>query len=163
MTQVYVSVGSNIEKTANIRFAIRMLRRRYGVLTLSRIYESVAVGFDGGNFYNLVVGFDTQSSAFSVIRSLHRLEKLRKRTRQGQKFISRTLDLDLLLYGNRITCRGRLRLPRDEISKYAFVLLPLAEIAPTQQQLLTKRQYRSLWKAFDDSAQRLWPVRLRHY
>src|SRR5690606_10625179 len=98
MGRVYVSIGSNLEPEANIPSALVELRRRYGALIVSPVYESEAVGFKGDNFYNLVVGFDTDQEVHAVIRNLREIERRHKRRRSDRRFAPRTLDLDLLLY-----------------------------------------------------------------
>ena len=69
--------------------------------------------------------------------------------RDSQKFAARTLDLDLILYGDLIVNDGRLQIPRDEIEHYAFVLEPLAEIAPTLKHPISHLSYAELWDKFD--------------
>jgi len=130
MARIYVSIGSNIERQHNIRSGTRMLADRFGPLILSTVYDSAPVGFCGDNFYNLVAGFDTQGTPESVITTLHGIEKAHGRARTGERFGPRTLDLDLLLYDNLVRHDAAVDLPRREILEHAFVLAPLAEIAP---------------------------------
>ncbi|HEY9148807.1 MAG TPA: 2-amino-4-hydroxy-6-hydroxymethyldihydropteridine diphosphokinase, partial [Gammaproteobacteria bacterium] len=98
MARVYVSIGSNIERDANIRGGVSDLQHCFGVVELSRVYESEAVGFDGDNFYNLVAAFDTDEDVLTVAKTLHDIENDHGRTREGPRFSSRTLDIDMLLY-----------------------------------------------------------------
>lgn len=129
MPKVFVSIGSNIDKKANIQRALDSLRAEFGTLTRSQIYRTKAVGFKGDDFYNLVVGFDTVLSPREVATVLRQIEQRQGRIRGEERFAPRTLDLDLLLYDDLILQQGPLQLPRDEITRYAFVLGPLAEIA----------------------------------
>jgi len=129
MPTVYLSIGSNVEPAANIRSAIKSIREAFGELLISPTYENAPVGFDGDNFYNLVLAFDTDNSVQSVAGTLRQIEAEHGRTREESKFSSRTLDLDLLLYGDLVEAGDGYHVPRDEITKYAFVLLPLAQIA----------------------------------
>jgi 2-amino-4-hydroxy-6-hydroxymethyldihydropteridine diphosphokinase len=149
MTRGYISIGSNIDKERNIPSAIRALRKCLGPLTLSGIYETEAVGFSGACFYNLVASFDSDLDVKAVGKILRHIETEHGRTREAQKFSPRTLDLDLILYGDLIVSNGRLRIPRDEILRYAFVLEPLAEIAPELRHPVTGESYAELWAKFD--------------
>lgn len=132
MTRVYVSIGSNIERESNIRSAVQSLKARFGPLVLSPVYESPPVGFEGNPFYNLVAGFDTDIAVEDLVTELHDIERAHGRTRTSERFAPRTLDLDLLLYGDLIRHDVRVDVPRREILDYAFVLKPLADIAPHQ-------------------------------
>ena len=158
MARVYLSIGSNIERDRHIHAGVAALRQHYGPLQLSRVYESAAVGFDGDNFYNLVVALETDQPVQQVAKVLRAIEDEHGRTREGPRFSSRTLDIDILLYDDLILNEGKLVLPREEISKNAFVLWPLAEIAPALQHPLLKQSYAELWAAFDQESQPLWPV-----
>lgn len=158
--RVYVSIGSNQEPARHVRAAVRALRARFGPLRLSTVFESAAVGFDGDNFYNLVAGFDTPEDVHAVARALQDIEDANGRDRSRPRFSARTLDLDLLLYGEEVWDEAGLVLPRPEITAHAFVLRPLAELAGVQRHPLLGRSYAELWAAFDARAQPLWPVAL---
>ena len=151
MSQAYVSIGSNIDKDKHIPAGLQTLARCFGELTLSSVYESEAVGFVSDVFYNLVVCFKTELSVKDVARQLRQIELDNGRTRDCQKFSARTLDLDLLLYDDLIINEGRLQIPRDEIEHYAFVLEPLAEIAPDLKHPISYLTYAQLWEQFDKS------------
>jgi 2-amino-4-hydroxy-6-hydroxymethyldihydropteridine diphosphokinase len=158
MARVYISIGSNIEAEKNVRFAIDALKKQYGDITLSSVYESEAVGFDGDNFLNLVAGLDTKDDVFTVATTLREIEDRHGRDRSGPRFSARTVDLDLLLYDDMIIHQDKLDIPRHEIIKNAFVLWPLAEIAPQQVHPENKQTMAELWDAFDKASQRLWPI-----
>ncbi len=160
MPRIYVGIGSNIDREANVRAAVRGLREKYGVLTLSSVYESEAVGFDGADFYNLVAAFDSTETVNEIGDFLRGLELRQGRQRGGPRFASRTLDVDLLLYGDKVVEEGRIRLPRDEITACAFVLCPLAEIAGSERHPVSGRSYEELWREFDARGQRLAPLSL---
>lgn len=149
MPKGYISIGSNIDKDKNILASLRALEHHFGQLTISSIYESEPVGFTGDTFYNLVVSFNSNLSVKEVAKQLRQIELDNGRTRESQKFSARTLDLDLILYDDLIINDGRLRIPRDEIESYAFVLEPLAEIAPTLSHPINHLTYKELWKKFD--------------
>ena len=112
-TRVWVSIGSNIDRERNIRTAVAALRAGFGALRLSRVYECPAVGFSGEAFYNLVAGFDTELSPAELSARLRAIENAQGRVRSGGKFSSRTLDIDLLSYGDQVLDRGEVHLPRD--------------------------------------------------
>lgn len=155
MPRVYVSFGSNINPAENIRSGIIALKKEYPELTVSSVYKSKAVGFDGDDFYNLVAGFESDKEVHSIVEQLKYIEDQHNRVRNRHRFTSRTLDIDLLLYDDLVICAQDLKLPRDEITQYAFVLYPLAEIAGQERHPVTGMQYRELWKKFDDHSQQL--------
>lgn len=158
MPRVYISIGSNIDPANNIRAAVAALHQRYAPLTISSVYESEAVGFDGDNFLNLVVGFDSDETVEQVAAALHDIEDSYGRDRSGPRFSSRTVDLDLLLYDQLVVEQDKLQLPRDEISKNAFVLLPLFELAPEYHHPVLNKTIAELWQAFDKHSQSLWAI-----
>lgn len=163
MPEVFVSIGSNIDREKHIPSCLAALERHFGSLRVSSLYETAAVGFDGPPFHNLVAGFSTELPVRRVAEILTAIEEQHGRTRSCKKFSSRTLDADLLLYGDAILHEGKLKLPRDEITRYAFVLEPLAEIAPEDRHPVTGERYADLWERFDKtglSQQRLGPARL---
>ncbi|MDH3281532.1 MAG: 2-amino-4-hydroxy-6-hydroxymethyldihydropteridine diphosphokinase [Gammaproteobacteria bacterium] len=154
MPKVYVSIGSNIDPADNVRSAVAALRRKFDPLELSSVYASEPVGFDGAHFYNLVAAFETDLPLEDINRRLREIEDAHGRVRGGDKFDSRTLDLDVLLYGSLVDReRG---IPRHEIDQYAFVLKPLAEIAGDETHPGTGCTFKCMWERFPAAAQRLW-------
>ena len=151
MPTAYVSIGSNIERDKNIPSSLTALKQCFGTLKISSIYESEPVGFTGDAFYNLGVGFESDWEVKAVAKKLRQIELEHGRTREAQKFSARTLDLDLILYGDLVVSDGRLQIPRDDIERYAFVLEPLAEIAPYLYHPVNGKNYAQLWQAFDKS------------
>ncbi|MBU2569065.1 MAG: 2-amino-4-hydroxy-6-hydroxymethyldihydropteridine diphosphokinase [Gammaproteobacteria bacterium] len=149
MARCYISIGSNIDRDDNIPSSLRALDHHFGQLIISSLYESEAVGFNGDNFYNLVVGFDTELDVKCVAKILKQIELEHGRVRDSKKFSARTLDLDLLLYDDLIIEDGRLQIPRKEIEQYAFVLEPLAEIAPDSKHPISRLSYKELWQNLD--------------
>ena len=151
MHQGYISIGSNINKDKHIPASLDALKNHFGTLTISSVYESEAVGFVGDTFYNLIVGFKSALEVKEVAKTLRQIELDNGRSRNSQKFSSRTLDLDLILYDNLIINDGRLQIPRDEIERYAFVLEPLAEIAPNLKHPISQQSYATIWLNYDKS------------
>jgi 2-amino-4-hydroxy-6-hydroxymethyldihydropteridine diphosphokinase len=151
VTRGYISIGSNIDKDKHIPASLAALAQVFGELTISSIYESEPVGFIGDAFYNLVVGFDSDLEVKAVAKQLRQIELDNGRTPESRKFAARTLDLDLILYGDLIVNDGRLQIPRNEIEHYAFVLEPLAEIAPNLKHPISRINYAELWDKFDKS------------
>lgn len=149
--QCFVSVGSNVEKEKNIVAGLNSLRETFGKLLISPIYETEAVGFAGDNFYNLVVSFESDFSAREIFETLRELEFKHGRLKNSQKFSPRTLDLDLLLYGDEIIENATLKLPRLDIEKYLFVLRPLADIAPNLKHPILKKTYAEMQLSLSES------------
>lgn len=149
MTRVYVSIGSNIDRENNIRAGVEALRQRYAPLLVSPVYETAAVGFEGDAFYNLVVGFDTEESPEALRDAFHAIEREQGRRRGGERYASRTLDIDLLTWDERVTEANGLELPRGEIRRQAFVLKPLADIAPDTRHPVAGLTYSELWSRFE--------------
>lgn len=158
MARVYISLGSNIDRDALTRAGVEALQQRYGGLILSSVYESEAVGFEGENFYNMVIALETEEDVHTVAQALHQIEDAHGRERSGPRFSSRTLDLDLLLYDDLMIDEDKLQIPRDEILERAFVLWPLAEVAPELLHPQVKQTYASLWQAFDKKKEKLQPI-----
>ena len=157
---VYVSIGSNIDRERNIRAAVMALEQQFGHIGLSSVYETQAQGFAGDPFYNLVAGFETMLSADEINSALHAIENRHGRQRGKQKFAARTLDLDLLLYGDEVV--DDKNIPRNEITRYAFVLQPLVEIAPNLLHPQHKQTMLELWNDFktahDVSSEAIHPI-----
>lgn len=128
MAEVFVSAGSNVDKENNIPSCVAALRGRFGAVRTSSVYRSPAVGFEGDDFFNMVVSFETAAPPEDVARILRLIEKAHGRTRGKDSFAPRRLDLDQLLYGDLVCERDGLCLPRKEITEHAFVIVPLAEL-----------------------------------
>jgi len=149
MPKAFLSIGSNIDPQRHIPAALKDLTTLFGPLEVSSTYESEAVGFEGPLFHNLVAAFHSHLSAETVAEHLRAVEERHGRTRESQKFSSRTLDIDLILWGDETFSRGRLQIPRAETIRYAFVLEPLAELAPNLEHPGTGKTYAALWSEFD--------------
>lgn len=158
MTAVYLSLGSNINRHKHIVAGLDALEDLFGDLVISSVYESKSVGFNGSNFFNLVVGVQTDLDLANLSEALKRIEDNNGRVRSGPKFSPRTLDIDILTYGDFVGVTAGIELPRAEITKNAFVLLPLAEIAAEVLHPQLQIPYRQLWAAYDQASQALWAI-----
>jgi len=146
----YISIGSNINREQNVMSALRVLQHKFGELQNSSLYESTAVGFSGDAFYNLVTGFYSQESINDINLHLKQIEADHGRVQSKEKFSSRSLDLDLLLYDQEIIQSKSVSVPHADILAYAFVLEPLAEIASEQKHPVTQCSYADLWQNFTE-------------
>lgn len=148
MTQVFVGVGSNVDRDRNVRQGLQSLAAEFGPLRCSRVFECAAVGFVGDAFLNLVVGFETTLTPLDLATRLRALEIRHGRPHEVSKYSPRTLDIDLLLYGDVVQSADGLQLPREDVLRYAFVLWPLAELAPELRHPVIGRTYAELWADF---------------
>jgi 2-amino-4-hydroxy-6-hydroxymethyldihydropteridine diphosphokinase len=158
MPRIYVGIGSNIDRENSIRGAVRELTVHYGRLTLSPVYESKALGFEGENFFNLVAGFDSAESVERIKQVLAEIESRLGRVRGVERYSARTLDLDLLLYGDLVQHDDKVNLPHPDIQRYAFVLCPLADIAPELRHPETGLICAEMWRQFDGTGQEIRAV-----
>ena len=145
MPKVYFSLGSNVDPEKNLKLGIDELRRRYGKLGMSPVYRNKAVGFHGDDFLNLVVSCNARDYIEVIQAAIEEIHELAGRERRGKKFSSRSLDIDLLTYGDAVTDVPPVTLPRGDILKYAFVLKPLADLAPNDVHPVTGRTYGDHW------------------
>ena len=148
MTQVLVAAGSNVEPLANLRRALDSLAAHYPALRRSTAYRNRAVGFEGEDFINLVVGFDTDDDVRAVIEHLHEAETLCGRARHAPKWAPRSMDLDILLFGDRVCDEPGLVLPRPDLVRRAYMLGPAAEIAPDTVHPTLGVTLAELWRNF---------------
>ncbi len=151
---VYVGLGSNVDREKNILLALRAMRRVFGRLELSPVYESVAVGFEGDDFLNLVAGFETDSDVHDVVHELREIEDRLGRDRSLPRYSHRSIDLDILTYDALEMDEPGIQIPRHEILVNAFVLRPLQDLAPDVLHPVVKKRYRELWQAMEPEAVR---------
>jgi len=165
VTTVLVAAGSNVEPVANLRRALDSLAARYPGLRRSRAYRNPAVGFEGEDFINLVVAFDAADEVGAVIERLHEAEALCGRPRNAPKWAPRSMDLDILLFGDTVCDRPGLVLPRPDLVRRAYMLGPAAELAPGVIHPTLGATLAELWQGFEQASHPLqvvdigWPAR----
>jgi len=151
MGKAFLSLGSNQQPEANLRSAFDALRARFGAIAASVVYRFPAVGFSGPDFLNAGAVIDSDLDPVALNDWLHALEDAHGRDRRGPRFGNRTLDIDIVFYDDLVLDGpDHLQLPRDEL-KHAFVLKPLAEIAPA---FVDPRSGRTLGDLWADSSER---------
>ncbi len=155
MSIVYLGLGSNIWPEENLSLGVRELRRRYKDVDVSSVYRSAAVGFDGDDFLNLVLRFRSEETPVEICSEIERLHDLAGRERGSDKWASRPLDIDLLLYDDLVVDERPVRVPRSDILEYSFVLGPLAELAPDLVHPVTGKTMLTHWQEFGAESQPL--------
>lgn len=147
-----LSLGSNQQPERHLRAAVVELRLRFGAVALSPVYRTPALGFAGPDFLNCAAAIRSDLDPQALDDWLHALEDRHGRVRNGPRFASRTLDVDIV-YFDAVVMRGagHLQLPRPE-QKHAFVLKPLADLAPDFIDPLSGRTLAALWAAHPEAA-----------
>jgi 2-amino-4-hydroxy-6-hydroxymethyldihydropteridine diphosphokinase len=154
-------MGSNVEPERNLSRAAALLAREFPGTRFSRWFRNRAVGFEGEDFINLVAGFDTDLPAHAVVEKLHAIERSCGRERDAPRWAPRAMDLDVLLYGDLISDEPGLKLPRPDLLKRAYMLGPLAELAPEVLHPTAQLSIGELWRRFDQAAHPLHPLAAR--
>lgn len=155
MSRAYLSLGSNVEPVRHLRAALADLRERFGDITVSPAYRSQSVGFAGADFVNLAVGIDTDLPPEALNDWLHALEDRHGRRRDVPRYSDRTLDIDIVFYDALVLeGPGHLQIPRNEL-QHAFVLRPIADIAPDYCHPLSGVSMAAMWAAFPDASEPL--------
>ena len=162
MTTVYLGLGSNVQPAHYLALGVRELRRLLGPLAVSPVYEGAAMGFeaDADAFWNLVLVTETALPVGELQRQLRVIEYAHGRSDATTRTSPRTLDIDILTYGEVAGVVDGVALPREEILRHAFVLRPLAELAPDAVHPVVGKTYAALWQAFDQTSQPLRRVEL---
>jgi 2-amino-4-hydroxy-6-hydroxymethyldihydropteridine diphosphokinase len=158
MPEVYVAAGSNIEPRRHLALAVAELAREFPGARFSSWYRNRALGFEGDDFINLVAGFDTALALRAVLARLQAIETRCGRPRDAPRWAPRSMDLDVLLYGERVCDEPGLKLPRPDLVRRAYMLGPLAELAPAVMHPTERLTIGELWRRFDRAAHPLTPV-----
>jgi len=149
MPVVYLGLGSNTSPEVNLQLGVRELAERFALKARSSVYRNQALGFEGDDFLNAVVCVETAMSPGDVCLELEKIHKLAGRQRETDPMVSRTLDIDLLLYDRLIIDAPPVRVPRADVLEYSFVLGPLAEIAPDYVHPQSGKTISWHWAHFD--------------
>ncbi|CDZ95604.1 2-amino-4-hydroxy-6-hydroxymethyldihydropteridine diphosphokinase [Pseudomonas saudiphocaensis] len=155
---VLLGLGSNVGRERNLNAGLDALSLMLRDMRCSPVFESHAVGYKGDNFFNLVVAGDTSLSLMELDRRLKFIEADNGRYAPDRKGLP--LDIDVLMYGDRVGNFHGLELPRPEVLKNAFVLWPLSLLAPDVRHPLDGRRFAELWQAAQID-QKLWPTSFR--
>ncbi|CAC9533683.1 2-amino-4-hydroxy-6-hydroxymethyldihydropteridine pyrophosphokinase (EC 2.7.6.3) [uncultured Gammaproteobacteria bacterium] len=142
MAKIHINIGSNQNREANIVGAIDFLRLNFSDIKISDIFESPAQGFKGDDFYNVGINATTKLTPSDVNLVLKDIEKKLGRETTQPKFSSRLIDLDLVTYD--LVVNLDLNIPRDDILKYNFVLLPLAQLNSDEYHPISGKTYQQL-------------------
>lgn len=152
MSEVFLSLGSNVNRFFHIREGLKSLQSHFGDIEVSSVFESEAVGFKGKDFLNLVVGFTTSLPLMDVANICRQIEFDFGRELDAKKYSPRTLDIDILLFDD-LVCERPVQLPRAEILTNAFVLWPLSEIAGQKLHPIKQQTFTELWHNYPKSNQ----------
>ena len=156
MTVLFLGVGSNTEREHHLRRGLDALEQLLGPLDLSPVFESDAVGILGTRFYNMVVGAECQLDLADLNAALKAIEAACGRREQPSPGRI-TLDIDILVYGDLVGEHQGMTLPRPEVRRNAFVLWPLALLAPHVSLPGAEQTPADLWAGWRGD-QKVWPV-----
>jgi 2-amino-4-hydroxy-6-hydroxymethyldihydropteridine diphosphokinase len=156
----YVSGGSNLDPEQNLLRAAHELKVSYPGARFSRAYRNAAIGFEGPEFLNFVAELPVDGDAGALKAELERIEGLCGRPRYAPKWAPRTMDLDILLFGDAVLDLPGLVVPRPQLLNWAFMLGPFAELAPDAMHPTAGRTIGELWGSFDQAAHPLVPAPL---
>jgi 2-amino-4-hydroxy-6-hydroxymethyldihydropteridine diphosphokinase len=149
--EVYVALGSNVAPERHLGCAARELAREFPGTRFSARYRNRAAGGEGADFINLAAAFSTTLPVTEVRSRLRAIEERCGRSRTVPAVGPPAIDLDLLLYGDLVCAEPDLRLPRPELLTHAYLLGPLAELAPQRRHPTAQLTFAELWQRFDRS------------
>ena len=150
-TEVFLSLGSNIDPEENLKYACRELKKAFGNIQISSVYKNKPIGFEGNDFLNMVVKVKSTFNPNEMLDFIRGLEAATGRDIGIGAFDSRTLDIDMLLFGSLVHPEKPFKIPRNDIELYSFVLCPLAEIEPDGIHPITGKTFKDLWESFDQA------------
>lgn len=158
MVWAALSLGSNVQPEANLSSCLDELLLQFRDLALSSVFRSSAENTEAPDYLNMAVGIETSLPLQELNNLLKKIEDKHKRTRNTSSPALVTLDIDLLLYAEKVGCFNGINLPRPGIADTAYVLWPLSQIAAKKQHPVLKQSYVHLWKALEKTAQSITPV-----
>jgi len=155
MKKVFLGIGANLgNRENNIFLAVEKIRELIGpVINVSPVYETEPWGFKSENkFLNIVIEVETKIKPSGLLGRLMMIESLLGRVRDGKQYTSRTIDIDILLYNNKVLETKVLVIPHPRMHERKFVLVPLCEIAPDMVHPVLKKNMRELLKECPDKS-----------
>ena len=158
MVWVNLGLGSNINPKDNLSSCLDALLLQFRDLALSSVFKSQARGYEGADYLNMAVGFNTDMPLQELATLLKKIEDKHGRDRSAAHPSSTTLDIDLLTYGDKVGRFDNIILPRPDILESAYVLKPLSQVASRYKHPVLKKTYTELWQGFNHSEQVLTPV-----
>ncbi|MEX0314898.1 MAG: 2-amino-4-hydroxy-6-hydroxymethyldihydropteridine diphosphokinase [Allomuricauda sp.] len=154
--QVYLSLGSNMgNRFLTLQNALFSIQKKAGEISaVSAVYENPAVGFEGEDFLNTCLALETKLVPSELLSVLLQVERDfgRERT-ENDGYQSRTLDIDIIFYGNDIVTSEALTIPHPSMAQRNFVLKPLADIAPQYYHPVLHKDIRNLLQQCKDRSQ----------
>ncbi len=151
---VFIGIGTNLgDREGHLHKAIEYIDNSIGrVMSLSKIYETEPWGFETENkFLNMVIGIETKLSPGRLLKKLLQIESLMGRERSSEGYVSRTIDLDILLYDELVIRKPDLLIPHPLIQERKFVLVPLCDIVPEMIHPVLKKTFAELLKECRDT------------
>ncbi|WP_252106941.1 MULTISPECIES: 2-amino-4-hydroxy-6-hydroxymethyldihydropteridine diphosphokinase [unclassified Halomonas] len=159
MSLVCLSLGSNADPATHLGACFEALKRTFDSVRISRVFESEPVGCQAAaNFFNAVVAFESDWSPEALNEWTNAQEAALNPRVPRERHAPKALDIDLLSVGDTCADFEGFTLPREDITHYAFVLRPLAELLPNECHPRCKTPYATLFARADFSDQPLWPV-----
>ncbi len=162
---VYIGLGSNIgNRFTLLQEAVDCIDSRIGtILSVSKVYETPAWGFESEAFLNACIKIETKYTAFEVLEALLSIENKLGRDRNPREgYQARPIDLDILLFKNDVISQKHLQLPHPRMELRQFVLTPLADIAASIVHPQLQKSIEELQQICeDDSVLSIWNEQLK--
>jgi 2-amino-4-hydroxy-6-hydroxymethyldihydropteridine diphosphokinase len=156
MKNVFLGIGTNLgDRGNNLKQGVAEIEKHIGpVLSSSSIYETEPWGFmSGDKFLNLVVKVGTELIPYGLLGEIHLIESLMGRVRSVERYSSRLIDIDILLYEDKIIEEESLKIPHPLLQERRFVLVPLCELASEMIHPVLKKSFVELLKICGDRSE----------